>query len=194
MQTNVLLPQLELTMESVQVAGWLVKAGDAVAAGQPIIEIETQKSVVEVPCPVAGTVRKLCVAKGDTIGEKGAAVYRHPEPRTRRSMTRRRQPPVRRRRQRRTRARGHPRRPRHRNPSGGIRAAPAARKLAADLGLDLATIKGTGPGGRISLDDVKNDVPLNRQPPGEWHGLPAAMFSPNTGWRAAVPLTTSLPR
>jgi len=140
-------------MESVQVAGWLVKAGDTVAAGQPIIEIETQKSVVEVPCPVAGTVRRLCVAKGDTIGEKAplcvitssadeplddgpastaagtAAPAGAPAPAQAAAPS---------------------------EPAGGIRAAPAARKLAADLGIDIATIKGTGPGGRISLDDVKN--------------------------------------
>lgn len=155
MQTTVLLPQLELTMESVQVAGWLVKAGDVVAAGQPIIEIETQKSVVEVPCPVAGIVRKLCVAKGDTIGEKaplcivtsGAdeALDDGPASTAAGAAARAGGPaptaaPV----------------PATNEPTGGIRAAPAARKLASDLGLDLATIRGTGPGGRISLDDVKN--------------------------------------
>jgi len=158
MQTNVLLPQLELTMESVQVAGWLVKAGDRVDAGQPLVEIETQKSVVEVPSPAAGYVRKLCVAKGDTIGEKalvciltsgadevfddGSGPAQPQAPVVPFDKLRAVSEPT-----------GAP------SPIGsetGIRAAPAARKLAADLGLDLATIKGTGPGGRISLDDVKN--------------------------------------
>jgi pyruvate/2-oxoglutarate dehydrogenase complex dihydrolipoamide acyltransferase (E2) component len=153
MQTTVLLPQLELTMESVQVAGWLVAVGDAVGAGQSIVEIETQKSVVEVPCPVAGTIRRLCVAKGDTIGEKaplcvvtstadevledaatGAAPVASPGAGAPAPEPAQPPPPA---------------------ESGGIRAAPAARKLAAELGLDLASIAGTGPGGRISLDDVK---------------------------------------
>jgi pyruvate/2-oxoglutarate dehydrogenase complex dihydrolipoamide acyltransferase (E2) component len=153
MQTTVLLPQLELTMESVQVAGWLVKAGDSVAAGQPIIEIETQKSVVEVPCPVAGTVRRLCVAKGDTIGEKAPlciVTSGADEPLDDAAPSAPAGAP--------TTAPGSAssQASAPSEPGGGIRAAPAARKLAADLGIDISTIKGTGPGGRISLDDVKN--------------------------------------
>ena len=154
MQTNVLLPQLELTMESVQVAGWLVKAGDRVDAGQPLVEIETQKSVVEVPSPAAGYVRKLCVAKGDTIGEKALVCILTSE--AGEALTEGTEPPPS---AAPAAAAGTTAAP---TPApaaaelGGIRAAPAARKLAADLGLDLATIKGTGPGGRISLDDVKN--------------------------------------
>lgn len=155
MQTNVALPQVELTMESVQVAGWLVKAGDRVDAGQPIMEVETQKSVVEVPSPAAGHVRKLCVAKGDTIGEKALLciitssadeTFDNASSATAPSGTPAAAVPL-------DKLGAAP------APTGaeaGIRAAPAARKLAADLGLDLAAIKGTGPGGRISLDDVKN--------------------------------------
>jgi pyruvate/2-oxoglutarate dehydrogenase complex dihydrolipoamide acyltransferase (E2) component len=151
MQTAVLLPQLELTMESVVVARWLVAVGDPVAAGQPIVEIETQKSVVEAPCPVAGFVRRLCVAKGDTIGEKALlciVTTGADEPLDEPGRGAVGGPtagagPA---------AGGPAPAP---EPGGGIRAAPAARKLASDLGLDLASITGTGPGGRISLDDVK---------------------------------------
>ena len=156
MQTNVLLPQVELTMESVQVAGWLVKAGDPVAAGQPIMEVETQKSVVEVPCPAAGYVRKLCVSKGDTVGEKALLCIVTPgpddafdpggsSPEVERVVPNALLDS----------AEATQAAPTDASPAGGIRAAPAARKLAAERGLDLAAIKGTGPGGRISLDDVR---------------------------------------
>src|ERR1044072_3774691 len=70
MQKNILLPQVELTMESVTVVSWLVKVGARVNADQPILEIESQKGIVEVPSSADGHVRKLCVNKGDTIGEK----------------------------------------------------------------------------------------------------------------------------
>src|SRR3954453_4104790 len=49
MQTNVLLPQVELTMESAVITRWLVRVGDRVQAAQPLVEVETQKAVSEVP-------------------------------------------------------------------------------------------------------------------------------------------------
>src|SRR5690349_24315953 len=70
MQTNVVLPQVELNMESVVVLRWLVGVGAFVEADSPIMEVETQKATVEVPAPVSGFVRKLLVKEGDTIGDK----------------------------------------------------------------------------------------------------------------------------
>src|SRR5689334_19248395 len=70
MQTNVVLPQVELNMESVVVLRWLVGVGAFVEADKPIMEVETQKATVEVPAPTSGFVRKLLVKEGDTIGDK----------------------------------------------------------------------------------------------------------------------------
>ena len=70
MQTNVLLPQVELTMEQVLVSRWLVEIGSKVLAEQALLEVETQKAVSEVPAPSTGYVRKLFVKEGDSIGEK----------------------------------------------------------------------------------------------------------------------------
>src|SRR4051812_39349355 len=72
MQKNIPLPQVELTMESVLVVRWLVDVGDRVSAGQPILEIESQKGIVDVESPEAGYVRKLCVRENEKIGEKAA--------------------------------------------------------------------------------------------------------------------------
>ncbi|MBI4027657.1 MAG: 2-oxo acid dehydrogenase subunit E2 [Verrucomicrobia bacterium] len=152
MQKNIHLPQVELNMESITVVRWLVKEGDHVAAEQPILEIETQKAVAEAPSSDAGYVRKLCVKEGDTIGEKAllciltdtkdesfedvAALLRSADSSARQT-------------------------PLHRSAAtpdsegGAIRAAPAARKLARDLGVDLATVNGTGPDGRITVEDVQ---------------------------------------
>jgi len=147
MQKNILLPQVELTMESVTVVGWLVKVGDQVKTDQPILEIESQKGIVEVPSSEAGHVRKLCVSKGDTIGEKtllciltdtAEEMFDDKVGQASRlsAATRNRQDAC----------------PTLTSP---ILAAPAARRLAKDFGIDLATVKGTGPGGRITVEDVQ---------------------------------------
>lgn len=152
MHKNILLPQLALTMESVEVIGWLVKVGDRLNAGQPILEVESQKSVLEVPCPEPGYMRKFCVNKGETIGEKAllcivtdtadeplsdvvAAIADHASSANRppRAVS--------------TAA--------TESDDGAIKAVPAARKLAKDLGIDLAAIKGSGPGGRIVVEDLQ---------------------------------------
>src|SRR5258707_12048088 len=70
MQREVLMPQVELTMESVLISKCLVCAGDRVHAQQPILEVETQKATSAVPSPAAGYVRMLCVEEGQTVGEK----------------------------------------------------------------------------------------------------------------------------
>src|SRR5690349_9749657 len=71
MQKAVVLPQVELNMESVTVLEWLVQIGDHVKAGQNLLRVETQKAVVEVPSSDDGFVRKKCVEVGETVSEKG---------------------------------------------------------------------------------------------------------------------------
>ena len=121
-----------------EVVRWAVGEGDEVKVDQTLGEIETDKAIVEIPSPYAGTVLKLHFKPKDivkvgqvlvSIGEKGEAV---PEaaPVTTRA------------------AGGAP------APAGAILATPAVRKLAGELGVDLATVPGTGPGGRITEEDV----------------------------------------
>ena len=131
-----------------EIVRWLVKEGEEVKADQTLAEIETDKAVVEMPSPYAGRVLKLhfrekaVVKVGQvlvTIGEKGEAV---PEAGAAAEA------PV-------AEARAG-------TPSGAAaqagpapQATPKVRKLAQELGVDLAAIQGTGPGGRITEDDVK---------------------------------------
>src|SRR5437773_3189096 len=70
MQTNVYLPQLELTMGSVTVTNVRVQEDACVTVEQPLIEVETGKAVSEVPAPKAGYVRKVFVKQDDQIGDK----------------------------------------------------------------------------------------------------------------------------
>jgi pyruvate dehydrogenase E2 component (dihydrolipoamide acetyltransferase) len=134
-----------------EVVRWLVKEGDEIKPDQVVAEIETDKAVVEMPAPYGGTVLKLHFKEKDivkvgqvliTIGEKGEAV---PEK--------------------------GPAEKEAEAPSAGpsvvgvvretreeirdILAAPRVRKLALELGIDLKSVKGTGPEGRITEEDVK---------------------------------------
>src|SRR5688500_12232902 len=70
MQTNVYLPQLELTMTNVTVAVIRVKEGDWVKPEQPLLEVESEKALSEVPAPKAGCVRKILVQPGQALSEK----------------------------------------------------------------------------------------------------------------------------
>ncbi len=164
MQKNILLPQVELTMESVQVIAWLVKVGDQVKADQPILEVESQKGVVEVPSSEAGIVRKLCVNKGDTIGEKALLCVltdtaEEPfEDKVGQASCLSRSADA-----------AEDRQNARPTLSTAVPAVPAARKLAKDLGIDLAVVKSTGPGGRITVQDVqavgKQDTDWSSLPP-----------------------------
>ncbi len=137
-----------------EIVRWLVKEGDQVRADQTLAEIETDKAIVEMPSPYAGTVLKLHFKEKDlvkvgqplvTIGEKGeslAAGPPEPQPAVRPAAPGAAPVPA----------------PLGAAPAppwpGEVLATPGVRALAKGLGLDLGAVRGTGPGGRITEDDV----------------------------------------
>jgi pyruvate dehydrogenase E2 component (dihydrolipoamide acetyltransferase) len=175
------LPTLGETASQGVVAKVLVNPGDTVAQDQPVLELETDKAVLEVPSTVAGTVQEILIKQGDTVkvdqpiftyGENGAAKVEAPAPAA---------PPA----------------PSEAAPStngsapqapaatpvkdDGVNetgapvsqtapttpatpainrdpapAAPSIRRLARELGVDIYSVQGTGIGGRITEDDIKN--------------------------------------
>jgi len=138
------LPDLGEGLTEGEVARWLVSEGQDVAEDDPLVEIQTDKATVEIPSPYAGTVLEIRVAEGEVapvgavlvvIGAPGEAVPGEP-PETARTSTSRRADP------------GD-------SPAGRIAATPLVRKVAQELGVDLATVTGSGPGGRITDDDVR---------------------------------------
>ena len=113
------IPKIGLVMEAVKVVRWLKNVGDSVNVGEALLEVETEKSVLEIEAVASGRLTQILVqvnqeaTVGDQVAWIDAAVA----------------------------ARGR------------IVSTPVARKLAAEHGLDMGAIAGTGPGGRVQLSD-----------------------------------------
>jgi len=122
------MPDLGEGLEEGEIVGWLVAEGDEVDLNQPLVEVETAKATVEVPSPFAGVVVSLHGAVGDNV-PVGAPLVTFASPGDREGE-------------------GAP-------PTEAARTTPPVRKLARDLGVDLARVAGSGPGGRITADDVQ---------------------------------------
>jgi pyruvate dehydrogenase E2 component (dihydrolipoamide acetyltransferase) len=152
------IPKVGLVMESVKVVRWLKNVGDDVAAGELLLEVETEKSVVEIEAAATGRLTQILVqvdsraAVGDQVawiesaeaqgaGAKAAAPST-PEPVTVAPMPS---------------TAAIPPRDEERY-AVRIRSTPVARKLAAERGIDLGGVTGTGPGGRVQLDDVQRAI------------------------------------
>jgi pyruvate dehydrogenase E2 component (dihydrolipoamide acetyltransferase) len=157
MATNVLLPQWGMNMEDGLLVKWLVKEGDAVEAGQPLVEVETAKIESELESPVSGVVAHVMVPEGTTVdvgtivavvAEPGEDV---PRPST---ASPPRGPKVERRKAPATAALGQRGR--------GVQVTPVARRLAGQHDIDLDRVQGTGPNGRITEEDVTRAVEAER--------------------------------
>ena len=141
------LPDLGEGLTEGEVARWLVAVGDEIAEDQPLVEIQTDKTTVEIPSPAAGLVSRILVAEGEVapvgtvlvvIGAdddgdvpdadaQPAAVPRAASP------------------DRVADGRG----------AAKVQATPLVRRVAQELGVELASVTPTGPGGRITEEDVR---------------------------------------
>ena len=160
------LPDLGENIESGDVIRILVAVGDRLAEDQTVIELETDKAVIEVPSSVDGTVTEILVQQGDTIavgqpileveGAAAPAVEETPPAVEEASPTPipveepapTPIPPA-------SVVEEAPSVPTPISTDGPVPAAPSTRRLAREIGVDIAQVQGTGPGGRISIDDVK---------------------------------------
>lgn len=154
------LPDLGEGLEDAEVVRWLVSLGDTVTLNQPLVEVDTAKALVEIPSPFAGTVAELHAGGGDVV-KVGAPLVTfevegaEEEPEGKRTavlvgygVEEGAKPARRRRLGARISA------PAAEGPAGKVLAAPPVRRIAAELGVDLATVSGSGPGGRITREDV----------------------------------------
>ena len=126
------LPDLGEGLTEGEIARWLVAEGDEIAEDAPLVEIATDKTTVEIPSPAAGLVSRILVAEGDIVpvGTVLVVIGGDPDP----SNSLLQAPPA---------------------PAGRVQATPLIRRVARELGVDLATVIPTGPGGRVTEDDVR---------------------------------------
>jgi pyruvate dehydrogenase E2 component (dihydrolipoamide acetyltransferase) len=143
------LPDLGEGLTEGEIARWLVSEGQDVVEDDPLVEIQTDKTTVEIPSPAAGTVTRILVEEGKVVpvgtvlvvigGESDgdqpraeqapeAAERTAPEPASNSLLQSRK---------------------------GAVQATPLVRRIAQELGVDLASVEGTGPQGRITEDDVR---------------------------------------
>ena len=136
------LPDLGEGVAEGEIARWLVEVGQVIDEDDPLVEIQTDKTTVEIPSPAAGKVARILVAEGELVpvgtplvvigdGELPAEpAAQAPVPADEQQAP--------------TGA-----------PSERVKATPLVRRIAAELGVDLALLAGTGPDGRITEEDVR---------------------------------------
>ena len=144
-----MLPDLGEGLTEGEIARWLVAEGQHVHEDDPLVEIQTDKATVDIPSPYEGTVLRILVAEGELvpvgtelvlIGEPGEALPVVDDGTPRSAASREGEPPA--------------------VPSGEVsttrvQATPVVRRMAEELGVDLASVGGSGPGGRVTEEDVR---------------------------------------
>jgi pyruvate dehydrogenase E2 component (dihydrolipoamide acetyltransferase) len=141
------LPDLGEGLQEAEIVTWHVAVGDHVVADQPLVSVETEKAVVEIPAPHAGRIAELCAEPGDIVkigaplvafedvaaADTGTVVGEIPASAAPKAKT--------------------PAEPAREG--RGARASPAVRALASKLGVDLAVVGGSGPQGTVTAADVE---------------------------------------
>ena len=169
------LPDLGEGLTVGEIGRWLVQEGQEIAEDDPLVEIATDKTTVEIPSPAAGVVSKILAQEGDVvpvgtvivvIGGDGAAAAPAPKPVSDTSSQ---------------------------GPADKVRATPLVRRLAQELGVDLETIRGTGPQGRITEGDIRGARDESSQADGRREpirGVKRQMFEHLTRAHREIPPVT----
>src|SRR5262245_24077802 len=155
MATSVVMPALEMAQETGKIVSWLKKEGDAIRKGEMLLEVETDKAVVEIEATADGVLAGIKSKEGDVVpvgttiawlvapGEQPPAESPTSVPAAR-TMTATSSP--------------SPAMPRESKPAetsqSGVQISPKARRLAKEKGVDISKIRGTGPDGTITSEDV----------------------------------------
>jgi pyruvate dehydrogenase E2 component (dihydrolipoamide acetyltransferase) len=174
---EVRLPELGENIESGEVIAVLVSAGEWIDKDQSLIEVESEKAALEIPSPAAGVVKEIRVKVGDRIavgqvillletgGTKETVVKGRPEPArgetaaaSLRGASKGDEGKVESRREETPTAPPTLPEPAEESVPEVVAAGPAVRRLARELGVDVRRVRGSGPGGRISAEDVKEEA------------------------------------
>lgn len=152
------MPALEIAQETGKVLAWRKKEGDRVTKGEPLLEIETDKAVVEIEAPADGILAGIKAAAGEDIpvgrtiawivapGEVPPVENESSAPAARAGSHAKAEP---------SHAAATETSTTPQAPAQSARISPKARRLAKELGVDIATVRGSGPGGEILASDVQ---------------------------------------
>jgi pyruvate dehydrogenase E2 component (dihydrolipoamide acetyltransferase) len=196
MATDVKLPRLGQGMESGTIVRWLKAEGDAVEKGEPLYEVDTDKATQEVEAEASGVLLRIAIAEGEVpvgqtvalIGEPGEAVSDVPsepvrEPVEAPAPLAEAPAPV----------EAEPPAPTavidggRAEPGGRVKASPLARRMARERGIDLGSVRGTGPDGRVVAEDVERASVAG--PAAAPSGAPVARPAAVPGEVESVPLS-----
>ncbi len=160
MPTEVILPKVDMDMETGQISRWYAKEGDSVSKGQLLFEIETDKAAMEVDAPASGILRGVTAQEGTVVpvGQSVAWIYAEGEDYAAATPEAIEAAPV-----------SEVMKVAEPSPSpivaeslsvavtqgDAVRATPLARRIARESGIDLASVSGSGPKGRIQRKDVE---------------------------------------
>lgn len=159
MSTDVIMPALGMAQETGRLVSWFKQEGDSVTKGEMLMEIETDKSVVEIEAPASGILANVMAATDDEIpvGQTIALILEKGEdaPQQAASTTvRPTEPEASVPEERALEAKAPPKATTIGLEGGRTLASPAARRLAKEKGVDLASLQGTGPEGAVVVKDV----------------------------------------
>jgi pyruvate dehydrogenase E2 component (dihydrolipoamide acetyltransferase) len=164
------LPDLGEGLTEGEIARWLVQEGQEIAEDDPLVEIATDKTTVEIPSPAGGVVSRILVAEGEVVPVGTVLVViggNAAEPKAQAGSD----PAV------------------QGLTPDKVRATPLVRRLAEELGVDLATLSGTGPQGRITEEDVRGNGPGQTKRREPIRGIKRQMFEHLTRAHEIPPVT-----
>jgi pyruvate dehydrogenase E2 component (dihydrolipoamide acetyltransferase) len=162
------LPDLGEGLTEGEIARWLVTEGQEIAEDDPLVEIQTDKTTVEIPSPAAGVVAQILAQEGEVVPVGNViVVIGGDSPVT--------VPPL-------SPETPRPTPARTTGDGAKVRATPLVRRLAQELGVDLASVRASGPGGRLTETDVRAAAPA-----GDSHvTVPAERREPLRGVRRLI--------
>jgi len=181
MASNIVVPEMGESIVDARISKWLKQEGDQVAVGEPLVELETDKVDVEVAAPQSGVLSSIAHATGadvkigDVLGVvsegKGQRTEGKAEPKVE----------------------GKGKADKAKSPAADVPATPAARRLARQENVDLASVKSDGP--RVTPDDIKSAMPQARTetpaptPPPSTAPTPPRSTAPTAKPRTNAPTT-----
>ena len=137
MATEIVLPQWSMGMADGTIVRWLKQEGETVMEGEPLVEVEAAKVTSEVEAEVSGVLTRILVAEGETVPVRTALCVIGTTEEAKANLV--------------TRASSAAH-------QSEVQVTPVARRLAKDHNIELSQVKGSGPGGRIVVEDVQRAI------------------------------------